>query len=68
MQGDRSRRSAKDVIHDMAQELLARHECADTRTKLLLIETIASRMSWTDLFNKIRYRTKPVQTWQPYKD
>lgn len=56
--GDRNRRSAKDVIYQMAAEIMARPKSMENDAKLTLIETIASRMSWMDLFNKIRYRSR----------
>lgn len=55
---DRNRRSAKDVIYAMAAEIMARPKSMENDAKLTLIETIASRMSWMDLFNKIRYRSR----------
>ncbi len=68
LHGERSRRSAKQVIEDMTKELLSRPECAETKAKLDLIQTICSRMSWMDLFNRIQFRHRTRQTWMPYKD
>lgn len=52
----------------MTKELLSRPECAETKAKLDLIQTICSRMSWMDLFNRIQFRHRTRQTWMPYKD
>lgn len=68
MNGDRSRRSAKQVIQELTGELLNRPKSLETDAKLILIETIASRMSWMDIFNRIRYRNRTQQTWTPYKE
>lgn len=53
----RERRSAKSVITDYANELLSRTTDADRRIKLTTIETIALRMGWNDLYNKLRFRS-----------
>lgn len=55
---DRNRRSAKEVIHELAREIMQRPKTMENDAKLTVIETIASRMSWMDLFNKIRYRSR----------
>lgn len=54
---DRARRSAKQVIADYAQELLARKSDKDVRHKLVTIETIAFRMNWTDLYERLRFKS-----------
>lgn len=64
----RERRSAKEVVSNYANELLARPDSPDNEAKLLVIETIASRMSWVDLFNKIRYREKVKPHWTQVYD
>jgi len=71
---NRQRRSAKDVIIQYTNELLLRPLDNDTKAKLLAIETIANRMSWMDLYNRLRFRKdqvvvqeaqeKPEQWWQ----
>lgn len=66
---DRSRRSAKQVIQELTGELLTRPSSPENEAKLVLIETIASRMSWLDIFNRIRFRKRyQEQVWMPYKD
>lgn len=61
------RRSAKQVITDLVAEIMARPSSPDNDLKLTILETVASRMSWMDLFNKIRYRNRGVR-WTPYKE
>lgn len=53
----RERRSAKEVIHDLANEILARTTDADRKAKLIVLETIAMRMGWNDLYNKLRFKS-----------
>ena len=63
----RERRSAKEVVHDYANELLNRTTDKDATTKLLAVETIAYRMGWTELYNQLRFRKRsaaPEQWWQ----
>lgn len=62
---DRERRSAKSTIEQYANELLARKNDPERDSKLLAIETVASRMGWVELFNRIRFRekTEPVEHW-----
>lgn len=55
---ERGRRSAKQTISDFADELLKRPNCEETQAKLLALQTVALRMSWTDLYNRLRYRYK----------
>lgn len=55
------RRSAKETVHDLANEIMARPASPDNDQKLAVLETIASRMSWMDLFNRIRYRHRAVR-------
>lgn len=52
-----TRRSAKAVITDYANELLSRTSDADRRAKLVTIETIALKMGWNDLYNKLRFKS-----------
>lgn len=61
----RERRSAKQVITDYVNELLARNDDNQVTAKLLACETIALRMGWNDLYNRLRWRReKPVnQPW-----
>ncbi len=68
MRIDRTRRSAKQTVEEMANDLMRRPECAETKAKLDLIQTICSRMSWMDLFNRIQFRHRTQQHWMPYKD
>ena len=65
---DRNRRSAKQTVEEMAVELMRRPECHDNNQKLDLLETLASRMSWTDLFNKIKFRNRGIQKAHWYQD
>lgn len=62
---DRSRRSAKATIEQYANELMSRRGDMERDAKLLALETIASRMGWVDLFNRIKYRQKaePIEHW-----
>ena len=60
----RERRSAKDVIVNYANELLGRTNDKDAAIKLLTIETIAFRMSWNDLYDRLRFRNRYVQIQQ----
>lgn len=53
---DRTRKSAKQVIEDFADELLHRTTDADVPVKLLTLQTIALRMNWTDLYDRLRWR------------
>lgn len=57
----RQRRSAKQVIEDYARELLDRTTDSEAPIKLLTIETIALRMGWNDLYDKLRFRSRNVQ-------
>lgn len=54
----RDRRSAKAVINQFASELLNRHGDKDAEIKLLTIETIALKMGWNDLYDRLRFRKK----------
>ena len=62
------RRSAKETVHDLANEIMARPPSPDNDQKLAVLETIASRMSWMDLFNKIRYRERQRRDWTQVYD
>ena len=62
------RRSAKETVHDLANEIMARPASPDNDQKLKVLETIASRMSWMDLFNKIRYRERQRRDWTQVYD
>lgn len=55
---DRTRRSAKGVIESYASELLGRSNDPDAPQKLMAIQTIALRMGWNDLFNRLRFGSK----------
>lgn len=60
----RERRSAKAVITQFANELLERTNDKDAPVKLLTIETIAFRMGWNDLYDRLRFRSRNVQIKQ----
>jgi hypothetical protein len=60
----RERRSAKDVIVHFANELLGRTNDKDAAIKLLTIETIAFRMGWNDLYDRLRFRNRNVEIKQ----
>lgn len=61
----RERRSAKEIVHDYANELLGRGNDKDAPAKLLAIETIAFRMGWNDLYERLRFRQKQAPAAQP---
>lgn len=52
----RGRKSAKGTVNSLANELLGQLEHPDTKAKLALIETIAHRMGWMDLYNRLKSR------------
>lgn len=54
------RKSAKDVIQDLANEIMMRHSDPHAHIRLAVIETIALRMGlkWNDLYKRIRFRKK----------
>lgn len=64
MRVDRTRRSAKGTVTEMAESMLKRTNDPDVNVKLDVLQTIAARMSWNDLFEKIknhfRYQAQPV--------
>lgn len=57
MRVERERRSAKKIIEEFAFELLNRRTDPEARTKLIVIETIAFRMGWNDLYERLRFRS-----------
>lgn len=60
------KRSAKQVIHQMADDLMCRQNDPDKMTKLIVLESIASKMSWMFLFSKIKnYRNAPPVSYSP---
>lgn len=63
---DRTRRSAKGTITELAESMLKRTNDSNVNVKLDVLQTIASRMSWNDLFEKLRNRSKyqPKQVQQ----
>ena len=65
---DRQRRSAKTVLEDMTNEILRRPDCEENRVKLDLLETVAGRMGWNDLFNRIKFRNRGIQKAHWYQD
>lgn len=70
MRVERDRKSAKKEIMAMADEILRRPPCQFNDAKLDLIATIASRMGWFDLFNRITYRHREpvIQKAHWYQD
>lgn len=56
-----ARRSAKGVIVGYANELLSRINDKDVQIKLLTIETIAFKMGWNDLYDRLRFRGRNEQ-------
>lgn len=57
------RRSAKQVVEDFANEILRRPQSSQNDNMLAAIETISNRMSWKELYNKLRFRKEPAQPW-----
>lgn len=51
---DRTRRSAKGTVTEMAESMLKRTNDEHVNVKLDVLQTIAARMSWNDLFEKIK--------------
>lgn len=54
------RRSAKAVVHELAEKWLNAQPSLEREQKLDILETIASKMSWFDLFSEIKYHRLPV--------
>lgn len=63
MDAERQRRSARQIVQDMANELLARSQDPQRDAKLDAIESIAYRMGWTQLYNRIRFRERKQPWW-----
>jgi hypothetical protein len=57
----RERRSAKEIVNDYTNELLMRSNDAYAEHKLLAIETIAFRMGWNEIYERLRFRKKEVR-------
>lgn len=55
---ERGRKSAKGVIEQYATELLNRTRDHEIVAKLQVIEQIAFRMGWNDIYNKLRYKSQ----------
>lgn len=55
---DRERRSAKGTIEELTDSMLKRTNDEHVNIKLDVLQTIAARMSWNDLFEKIKNRHK----------
>lgn len=74
MRVDRTRRSAKGTVTEMAESILKRTNDEHVNIKLDVLQTIAARMSWNDLFEKIKNRYKyqvrqndePVEKPEPW--
>lgn len=62
------RKSAKQVIEDYAEDILTRTGCPDRKAKLLVIETIAFRMGWHKLYNRLRFGPSFKQVYNPSQD
>lgn len=64
----RERRSAKAIIKELCQEYISRFpDGPEKDTRLMVIETIALRMGWQDLYSKLRWRKsqpKDEKWWQ----
>lgn len=58
------RKSAKDVCENLANDLLRRPASPDVKAQLLALETIAYRMNWFKLYDRLRFRERPQQ--QPW--
>lgn len=66
---NRTRRSAKDIIIESTNDILSRPTSVENDAKLDLIQTIASKMGWVDLFNKINFRHRAkIQKAHWYQD
>lgn len=61
----RERRSARDIIETYCNELLNRGTTEPGLIhKLLVIEVIAYRMGWNDIYDRLRYKKdKKDHTW-----
>ncbi len=57
-----NRRSAKMVVEDMTNEILARPPSEDKESKLALIHSLAIRMSWNQLADKIKFTRRDSST------
>lgn len=64
---ERHRKSARQITFDLANELLAKNESSnldiEVNAKLSVIESIAYRMGWTELYNKIKFRDRKNPWW-----
>lgn len=58
---DRTRRSAKGTVTEMAESMLKRTNGEHVNVKLDVLQTIAARMSWNDLFEKLKNRFRYQQ-------
>lgn len=76
MRVDRTRRSAKGTVTEMAEAMLKRTNDDQVNVKLDVLQTIAARMNWNDLFEKIKnrhrfqgvvsYQDEPVEKPEPW--
>ena len=58
-----NRRSAKTVIEDTVSILMSRPPSEDKDSKLAILHSIAIKMSWNKLANKIRFsKREPTVT------
>lgn len=57
MRVQRERRSAKKTIEELANELLNRRNDPEVKGKLIAIQTIAYRMNWLQLYEKLRFKS-----------
>jgi len=78
---EKGRKSAKGTITSFAEELLNRDRTPENKIKLITIESIALRMGWNELYNKLRFRSglhspdyghaydrEVRKPWVPYAD
>lgn len=68
MRVEKGRKSAKGTVASYAEELLNRSSDPESQTKLMALQTIALRMGWTELYNKLRFRehghqSDPNEKW-----
>lgn len=59
---DRRRKSAKSEIEMLVNDILTRTNDPHAQVKLNLLQTIAGRMGWNDIFEKLknRYAFTPI--------
>lgn len=62
----KSRVSARQVVEQLAEELLERQGDPGRDYKLMALEVVALRMNWKPLYEKLRFRnsTRKEQWWE----